>query len=66
MPADTLIPLCKLYENTSKAGRKYYVGNLSFTAKLVLLQNLDATDGAPQWTLYISERTPKPTTERTP
>jgi hypothetical protein len=40
---DKLILLCRLYENTSKTtGGKYFVGNLSFTAKLLLLENKDA------------------------
>lgn len=58
---DKLIPLCRLYENMSKTtGRKYFVGNLSFTAKLLLLENKDAKDGEPQWTLYLAEREQKP------
>lgn len=46
---DKLIPLCRLYENVSKTtGKKYFVGNLSFTAKLLLLENKDAKEGEPQ------------------
>ena len=63
MQQDKLIPLCRLYENVSKAaGRKYFVGTLSFTAKLLLLENKDAKDGEPQWTLFLAEREPKPQT----
>ena len=59
---DTLIPLCKLYENISKTtGKRYFVGNLSFTSKLLLLQNDDAKDGEPQWTVYLTEREQRPT-----
>ena len=62
---DKLIPLCRLYENVSKTtGRKYFVGNLSFTAKLLLLENKDAKEGEPQWVLYIAEREVKPQGER--
>jgi hypothetical protein len=58
---DKLIPLCRLYENTSKTtGKRYFVGNLSFTAKLLLLQNEEAKEGEPQWTLFLTEREPKP------
>lgn len=58
---DTLIPLCRLYENTSKtSGKRYFVGNLSFTSKVVLLQNPGAKEGEPGWTLYITSREPKP------
>jgi hypothetical protein len=40
---DKLISLCRLYENISKTtGRKYCVRNLSFTVKLLLLENKDA------------------------
>ena len=43
---DKLIPLCKLYENPSKTtGKRYFVGNLSFTSKLLIFQNEDAKDG---------------------
>jgi hypothetical protein len=61
MPDNRMIPLCKLYENTAKtSGRRYFVGNLSFTSKLLILQNDDAKPGEPQWTVFISEREPKP------
>ena len=57
---DKLIPFCKLYENTSKTtGKRYFIGNLSFTAKVLLFQNDDAKDGEPGWTLFIAEREPK-------
>ena len=58
---DTLIPLCRLYENVSKTtGKRYFVGNLSFSSKLLLFRNDDAQDGEPQWTLYLAEREQKP------
>ena len=58
---DKLIPLCRLYENTSKTtGKRYFVGNLSFTAKLLLLRNDEAKEGEPQWTLFLAEREQKP------
>lgn len=58
---DKLIPLCKLYENVSKAtGKKYFTGNLSFTSKLIVFQNEDAKEGEPQWTVFLAEREPKP------
>ena len=57
---DKLIPLCKLYENVSKTtGRRYFVGNLSFTSKLLIFPNEEAKDGEPQWTVFIAEREPK-------
>jgi len=58
---DKLIPLCRFYENTSKTtGKKYFVGNLSFTAKLLILRNDEAKEGEPQWTLFVAEREQKP------
>jgi hypothetical protein len=58
---DKLILLCRLYENTSTAsGRRYFVGNLSFTTKLLLMENKKAKEGEPQWTLYLTEREQKP------
>jgi hypothetical protein len=58
---DKLIPLCKLYENVSKTtGKRYFVGNLSFTSKLLIFQNEDAKEGEPGWTVFIAEREPKP------
>ena len=58
---DKLIPLCRLYENTSKTtGKRYFVGNLSFTSKLLILRNDEAKEGEPQWTLFLAEREQKP------
>lgn len=58
---DKLIPLCKLYENTSKTtGKRYFVGNLSFTSKLLVFSNEDAKEGEPGWTVFIAEREQKP------
>jgi hypothetical protein len=60
---DKLIPLCKLYENMSKTtGRRYFVGNLSFTSKLLVFPNEDAKDREPGWTVFLAERQPKPQT----
>jgi hypothetical protein len=60
---DKLIPLCKLYENISKTtGKRYFVGNLSFTAKLLIFQNEDAQEGEPGWTVFLAEREQKPAT----
>jgi hypothetical protein len=58
---DKLIPLCRLYENTNKTtGKRYFVGNLSFTSKLLILRNDEAKEGEPQWTLFLAEREQKP------
>jgi hypothetical protein len=58
---DKLIPLRKLCENTSKTtGKRYFVGNLSFTSKLLIFQNEDAKEREPGWTVFIAEREPKP------
>lgn len=60
MVQDKLIPLCKLYENVSKtSGKRYFVGNLSFTSKLLVFSNEDAKEGEPGWTLFLAEREPK-------
>jgi hypothetical protein len=60
---DKLIPLCRLYENTSKTtGKRYFVGNLSFTSKLLILHNDEAKEGEPQWTLFLAEREQRPQT----
>lgn len=61
---DKLIPLCKLYENVSKTtGRRYFVGNLSFTSKVLVLENQDRKEGEPGWTVFLAEREPKPQTQ---
>jgi len=58
---DKLIPLCRFYENTSKTtGKRYFVGNLSFTSKLLILRNDEAKEGEPQWTVYLAEKEQKP------
>ena len=63
---DKLLPLCRLYEDIGKTtGRKYFVGNLSFTAKLLLLENKDAKEGEPQGTLFLAEGEQKPQTQTT-
>ncbi len=64
---DTKIALCRLYENVSKTtGKRYFVGNLSFTSKLLLLPNEQAKEGEPGWTLFLCERAPKPKGQPTP
>ena len=63
---DKLIPLCKLYENISKTtGKCYFVGNLSFTSKLLIFSNEEAKEGEPQWTLFLAEREQKSQTQTT-
>ena len=58
---DKLIPMCRLYENVSKTtGKRYFVGNLSFTSKLLIFQNEEAKEGEPGWTVFLAEREPKP------
>ena len=58
---DKMIPLCKLYKNTSKTtGKEYFVGNLSLTSKLLIFENQDAQEGEPGWTVFLAERQPKP------
>lgn len=57
---DKLIPFCKLYENTRKMTvKRYFVGTLSFTSKLLIFQNENAKEGEPGWTLFITEREQK-------
>lgn len=61
MQPNKLIPVCKLYENTSKTtGRRYFTGNLSFTSKVLILPNDNAKEGDPPWTLFLAEREAKP------
>lgn len=58
---DTLIKLCGLYRNISKqTGREYFAGTLSFSTKLLILQNRNAKTGEPPWTLYLAPREQKP------
>ena len=53
---DDMIKLTGLFENTSKAGNKYFVGVLG-GAKLVMLENKRReNDNDPHWTLFITER----------
>lgn len=56
---DKLIPLCRLHEHTSKTTGKRY-----FTAKLLLMENRNAKEGEPQWTLFLTEREHKPQTSK--
>jgi hypothetical protein len=58
---DKLIQLCGLYENISKtSGKKYLVGNLSFSSKVLIFPNDNAREGEPGWTLFVTVREPKP------
>ena len=53
---DDMIKLTGLFENTSKAGNKYFVGVLG-GVKLVMLENKRReNDNDPHWTLFITER----------
>jgi len=55
-----LIRLTGLYENKSrKDGSTYFSGVLG-GAKVLLLKDNKAAEGAPQWTLFVTERAPKP------
>ena len=54
-----LIPLVRLYENTSqRTGKPYLLGNLTFTSKIVGFEEKDE-QGNTVWQLYIQERPPK-------
>ena len=53
------IEICRLFENTSKNGKTYLVGNLSFTSKLLLLRNEKAQAGEPAWVAFLVEKPPK-------
>jgi hypothetical protein len=60
MPDQRLIKLCGLFENVSKTtGKKYFAGNLSFTAKLLIFQDENAKAGEPGWTVFLAEREQK-------
>ncbi|HOT83358.1 MAG TPA: hypothetical protein PLQ12_08660 [Candidatus Defluviicoccus seviourii] len=61
--ADALIRLCGLWKNRSqKTGEVYYAGVLG-GAKVLLLRDKKAAEGAPQWALMISERPAKPASD---
>lgn len=48
------IPLCRLYERTSKKGTHYLTGRLG-AAKVVILKSSGTTDdGAPIWNVLVS------------
>ena len=53
-----LIPLCRMFENTSAKGNGYLVGNLTYTTKLVAFQE-ETDDGQIVWQLYVQERPAK-------
>lgn len=50
-----LIPLCRLFENTSAKGNRYLIGNLPYTTKLIAFQE-ETDDGQTVWQLYVQER----------
>lgn len=55
-----LIRLTGLYENKSrKDGSTYFSGVLG-GVKVLMLKDNKAAEGAPQWTLFVTERAPKP------
>ena len=57
---DTMIPLCRLYQNTSqKTGKAYLLGNLTYTTKIIGFPSEDE-HGNSCWQLFIQEREPKP------
>lgn len=58
MIPDKKIELCRLYENVSKTGKRYLVGNLSFTTKLLILPN-EPKESEPQWTAWVVEKLPR-------
>lgn len=55
---DTKIELCRLYENTSKAGKPYFIGYLG-KAKVLMLKDEKAAEGQPPWVLFLCERPDK-------
>lgn len=58
-PQAGLIPLCRLYENTSKrTGNRYLAGTLTYTTKVLGFESEDE-NGNPCWQVYVQER-PKP------
>ena len=54
-----LVPLAGLYENTSKNGNRYFSGYLG-KARVVMLEDKNAKEGEPGWTLFVQERPQKP------
>jgi hypothetical protein len=61
MADNRMIPVCRLYENVSKTtGKRYFVGNLSSSSKILIFENTDAKEGEPGWTVFIAERESKP------
>jgi hypothetical protein len=57
-----LIKLCGLYKNVSKKnGKEFFAGSLSFTSKVLILENADRkADGEPTHWLFVAEKEPKP------
>lgn len=53
-----MIKLTGMYENTSAKGSTYFVGYLG-GSKLVMLRDMKAEEGQPQWSLFVAERPEK-------
>jgi hypothetical protein len=53
-----LIKVCGLYRNVSqKTGKEYFSGNLSFFAKVLILENNERkADNEPTHYLFVTER----------
>jgi hypothetical protein len=53
------VPLCRLYERTSRKGTHYLTGRLG-AAKIVVLKSSETTDdGTPIWNVLMQEAPPK-------
>jgi len=53
------IPLTRLYEKTSKAGNRYFVGRIGDCRALLLLNSRAETDN-PEWNLVLQPFGDKP------
>lgn len=53
-----MIKLTGMFENVSAKGSTYFVGYLGGT-KLVMLRDMKAEEGQPQWSLFLAERPEK-------
>lgn len=58
MTGNAKVELCRLYENTSQAGKTYFVGYLG-KAKVLMLKDEKAAEGQPPWVLFLCERPDK-------
>ncbi len=51
-----MIKLTGMYERESaKTGLQYFTGRNNRQTRFLLLQDLQATEGAPGWTLFLAE-----------